>query len=215
MGRYIICVGDSFTDPNFCSNIHPEMTCPWPRWPEILGQKMGKEVINLGKSGMGNDYIYNMAVDEITKHDPRDIDYVFIGWSQSHRFDRKYNGQWICATKAQKFDFEGYLDKTMVYYFSLQQICKSLGIRYKQMQMISVYSFVDFGKIQDNHLIRSYIKNHNLYKKLDLDHFILRPWMPIKHIHLKDVDKYQLSHEDPHPNKKGHDLIARVIHDRI
>ena len=34
-----------------------------PHWPSILSEKLNKEYSNYGRSGAGNQYIYNQVVD--------------------------------------------------------------------------------------------------------------------------------------------------------
>ena len=58
MKKILLVSGCSNTEKNFFSDIHPDMVCDWPKWPEILAKKLDMEPINLAKSGMGNEYIY-------------------------------------------------------------------------------------------------------------------------------------------------------------
>lgn len=58
MKKILIVSGDSFSDKNFRTWIHPELDTSWPKWPEIVAERMNMDCINLAKSGASNDYIY-------------------------------------------------------------------------------------------------------------------------------------------------------------
>lgn len=73
----ILCSGCSFT--NYQEKLHLE-----EQWPHYLGQMFNTSSLNVGWSGVSNDYISNVAVRNIiTNH--KKIDAVFIAWSEWHR----------------------------------------------------------------------------------------------------------------------------------
>ena len=39
--KTLLAVGCSLTDKNFTSMFHPELDCSWPKWPEVVGKKLG------------------------------------------------------------------------------------------------------------------------------------------------------------------------------
>ena len=39
--KTLLAVGCSLTDEKFESMAHPELDCSWPKWPEIVGKKLG------------------------------------------------------------------------------------------------------------------------------------------------------------------------------
>ena len=55
--KTLLAVGCSLTDEKFESMAHPELDCSWPKWPEVVGKKLGYNVVNLGKSGNSNENI--------------------------------------------------------------------------------------------------------------------------------------------------------------
>jgi hypothetical protein len=65
MKKILIAGGDSFTDKNYKSHIHPEIDTSWPKWPELLAEKLDMKCINVAKSGYGNDYIYESVLETI------------------------------------------------------------------------------------------------------------------------------------------------------
>jgi len=63
MKKILLVSGCSNTDKNFYSELHPEMDCSWPKWPELLAEKLNMDCVNLAKSGAGNEYIYSSLLD--------------------------------------------------------------------------------------------------------------------------------------------------------
>jgi len=82
--KYLLASGCSYTNPNYVSGPHPEMDCSWPKWPEIVADKLGLEAINLGRNGMGYKYIVDSLMPHIVSH-PEDIEVVMVGWSETWR----------------------------------------------------------------------------------------------------------------------------------
>jgi len=84
--KYILACGCSFTQSYLISPCVPREQSMFTRWPELLGQKLGREVKNLAESGRGNNWIYRTLIGDIIKnHDL--IDMVVVGWSEPSRYD--------------------------------------------------------------------------------------------------------------------------------
>ena len=82
--KTLLAVGCSYTDEKFESIVHPELDCSWPKWPEIVGKKLGYNVVNLGESGNSNDAIFKSAQDYIIDHK---VDMICALWTQGHRLN--------------------------------------------------------------------------------------------------------------------------------
>ena len=82
--KTLLAVGCSFTEENFKSQVYPEMDCSWPKWPEIVGKKLGYNVVNLGKGGSSNDVIFKSAQDYIIDHK---VDMICALWTQCTRLN--------------------------------------------------------------------------------------------------------------------------------
>ena len=84
--KKIIVGGCSFTDKNM-----PKRAVPNPMdfkmWPEILGEITNYEIINTARCGAGNKKIFSDVTNEIVKHEPKDIAYVIVAWSEWTRQD--------------------------------------------------------------------------------------------------------------------------------
>ena len=88
--KYILASGCSFTDANWRSRDYPDYDCSFPRWPALLGDKLGVDnVVNLGKSGYCNELIINGVIDHILHEEKPWL--VVIGLSEATRF-APYNG---------------------------------------------------------------------------------------------------------------------------
>ena len=96
--KTLLAVGCSFTEEKFKSQVHPELDCSWPKWPEIVGKKLGYNVVNLGKSGNSNDAIFKSAQDYIIDHK---VDMICALWTQSTRLNihDMINVNWIHSFK--------------------------------------------------------------------------------------------------------------------
>jgi hypothetical protein len=82
--KTLLAVGCSLTDKNFTSKLHPEMDCSWPKWSEVIGNELGYNVVNLGKSGNSNDAIFKSAQDYIVDHK---VDMICALWTQGYRLN--------------------------------------------------------------------------------------------------------------------------------
>ena len=83
--KYILAVGCSFTDKDFSSTMYPDHDNNYPRWPEILGKKLGDlHVANVGQSGSSNDWIFGRMVDHILNNPKPWM--VVVGMTEAIRF---------------------------------------------------------------------------------------------------------------------------------
>ena len=141
MKKILLVSGDSFTDRNFRSAAHPEMDVSWPMWPELLAEKLDMRLINLGKSGQGNEYIYSALQDTIEEFkDKNEIGMVVVGWSQCFRMDyQDVGGEW-CTERINPYsDVFGWVKKSLRICKSLEYMCEHYNIPYVQTQMIPMY----------------------------------------------------------------------------
>ena len=91
--KTLLAVGCSYTNLNYRSRDHREMDCSWPKWPEIVGKKLGYEVVNLGKDGAANDNIMRSAQDYMAEHK---VDMVCALWTEPFRLNihDSYHSNW-------------------------------------------------------------------------------------------------------------------------
>ena len=84
--KYMLACGDSFTDADFKSTFYPDTDCSYAKWPAVLAQKLNiSKVVNLGRCGVSNAYIFDAAVDHILENSDK-IEIVAIGTTEAWRF---------------------------------------------------------------------------------------------------------------------------------
>ena len=238
MKKILLTSGCSFTDRNFESDFHPDMDTRWPMWPELLSKKLDMDCINLGQSGAGNEYIYSTLLDEIAKRD--NIGLVIAGWTQSQRKDWCRKGRWnnnsdYCNKTVNTFgnnDMYAYVDKSLRYYYSLQQVCKSEKIPLKQFQMLHLFRGYTYDpikglkkeKTEKRKELLEHIHNSSYFNKID-DNFLGWPTdtslggynikQEVLNGYTKEALKNNVSKRDSHPNAKGQEMIAEFLYARL
>jgi hypothetical protein len=154
--KYLIVSGDSFTDPNFRSSAIPSLDTSWPKWPEMLAEKLGMECINLAKCGKGNEFIYSTLQDQIISMPNKDeIGLVIAAWSQCQRRDYQLGGHYESLHEShddftnsnwwdQRVDTKGdlvyWIRRSLRYYTAFEILCERYNIPYAHTQMIDLYS---------------------------------------------------------------------------
>ena len=146
MKKYLIVSGCSWGDPNFISAEHPDMDTSWKMWPEILAEKLDMQLINLCKSGQGQEYIYSSLIDRLQTIPTNQIGLMIAAWSTAPRRDYQMSGfqtrkqLWT----ADQFDWRGcieyWIDRSMRYYYTFQSIMELHRIPYRQIQMVHLYT---------------------------------------------------------------------------
>src|SRR6056300_1689822 len=118
MKKILLVSGDSFSDKNFQTFIHPELDTSWPKWPELLAKKLDMECINKDRIGL-----------------------VIAAWSQCQR--RSWQESKKLYWKNSRVDVKGdvfyWVKRTMRYWYSFQVLCERYNLPYKQFQMISLF----------------------------------------------------------------------------
>ena len=139
MTKYLIVSGCSFTTSHYRSSFHPEVHALWPKWPELLADKLDLKLINLGASGAGNEYILSSLVDEINKRNVNDIEMVIAAWSRCDRRDYSINGRWTNDRVDSRGDLDYHISRTNRYKQLLESFCNDKKVSCKQFQMIELY----------------------------------------------------------------------------
>ena len=251
MKKILLTSGDSFTDKNWTSEMHPDYDTSYPKWPEILADKLGMENVNLGKGGSGNEYIYTSLLEYITnpKNSIDDIGLVVPAWSQIQRKDYQQgqSGRWVNTRIDPHGDAYSLSNRSLKFYLSFQILCERYNINYHQVQMINFHHdlinglsyghgkvsrdfslrnkriIYPYDKIKDTNRVLQCILEYE--KRINTDKFI--GW-PIAEelggftlcsngspIFMKHDRSAKVSEYDAHPNKKGHEMIAEYIYDRL
>ena len=148
MKKILLASGDSNTDQNYQSTFHPDKFLVFDKWPEILSKKLDMDFVNLGRSGAGNEYIYNSVLDYISENGHENIGVVMVGWSQSNRKSWYRRNQKKNSTKDKGWEnirvnpngnLVGWMRTTLNYYLSFQILMERYNLKYKQFSMIKPY----------------------------------------------------------------------------
>jgi hypothetical protein len=236
MKKILLVSGCSFTTDNYQSMYHPNMDTNWPKWPELLANKMDLRIINLGRSGAGNEYIFNSISDALIEYGSQ-VQYVIAAWSQVQRRDYTTRISNRTNHSSSHFDLKGdiyyFLDRTYRYYFMLQTICDLHKVRFKQFQMIESYrdyiKGIEFSsndrrvrpdkKITHERAL-THIKQNPYYKAIRSENWI--GWPGVKGIGGYNIEshitedrtkkEYMISESDKHPSANGHEKYAEYIY---
>ena len=227
MKKILLASGCSYTTDKYDSAHHVNLTADWPKWPEILADKLGMDCINLGQSGAGQEYIYTSIVNNINKEN---IGLVIAGWSRASRRDYYYydKGFWQNEVWDKNGDVRYFIDRTLMYQYSFQQLCKSLNLKYKQVQIINSYETATWsnskevwpvakGKILSRQEYYLHMQKNPLFDLID-DNFIGFPGKELGGFCMQDFMKHPedfISEKDWHPNAKGQQVIAEELYARL
>jgi hypothetical protein len=227
--KYLIVSGCSYTAKHHCWEDKNGKNHVDIKWAEHLKNMIdpNAEVINLGRSGAGNEYIYTSLKDEILKIDPKDILLVMAAWSGSTREDWKVPPssdssppEWVHDNFGHRSNRPSYLHKdsyfmesrTHNWRWSLQRLSEQLGFKYLEFNMLNNLG-EDLSKETPTHpmyelmnpilsLTECYAISMGYGVGASIDDMIL-------------LKEDRISEDDSHPNAQGHKKIAEWIYNEI
>jgi hypothetical protein len=145
MRKKLIVSGCSYSNESWTSIHHPELDVSWPKWPQLLAEKLDMQLVNLSESGAGQEYIYSNIIDKLQTIDHSKIGLVIAAWSTAPRRDYQIESLYLQKAKwtNDMYDTKGFMnywiDRSLRYYYSLQMVCENLKLPYKQLQMIDLF----------------------------------------------------------------------------
>ena len=84
MKKTLLVSGDSYTDPNWLSEFHPELDTSWPKWPEILAKNWLHKYVKNAKrynssfvSATGSYESFGFSIPKISILSPASV-FLFI-----------------------------------------------------------------------------------------------------------------------------------------
>ena len=191
-------------------------------------------VVNLARSGSGNEFIFSTLIDEIHETGPEKIGLVIPAWSQCQRRDWGQENTWYNMITADRGDLKYHINKSLRYYWMFQHLCESYNIKYKQVQMIEFIRKTPkdenkrsiLEKPVDYNAGKMYIQNSEYYSRINKDNFIGYPLLKdLGGFTIQDKvtnnrskildDKFKISDEDSHPSEIGHKMIAEYIYENL
>ena len=225
MKKKLIVSGCSWGDQIFFSAFHPDMDCDWPKWPEMLAEKLGMECVNLCKCGAGQEYIYSSISDYIQQTPKEEIGLVIAAWSTAPRSCFQVQNKWSNDRKDMRGDIAYWTERSIRYQYAFQNLMEQTQLPYLHFQMISLYrghlwelrKKIDKNKVEElRKSVLDTIKN-TPYKFNDK--FINWPGddelggYTLEFGVLKE--EHKISELDRHPNAKGQQKIAEFLYDRL
>ncbi len=223
--KKLVVSGCSWGDQIFFSPFHPDMDCDWPKWPEILAEKLGMECVNLCKCGAGQEYIYSSISDYLQKTPKEEIGQVIAAWSTAPRRCFQIKNRWSNDRKDMRGDIAYWTKRSIRYQYAFQNLMEQTQLPYLHFQMISLYrghlwelrKKIDKNKVEEmRKSVLDTIKN-TPYKFNDK--FINWPGddelggYTLEFGVLKE--EHKISELDRHPNAKGQQKIAEFLYDRL
>ena len=223
--KKLVVSGCSWGDQIFFSPFHPDMDCDWPKWPEILAEKLGMECVNLCKCGAGQEYIYSSISDYLQKTPKEEIGQVIAAWSTAPRRCFQIKNRWSNDRKDMRGDIAYWTERSIRYQYAFQNLMEQTQLPYLPFQMISLYrghlwelrKKIDKNKVEEmRKSVLDTIKN-TPYKFNDK--FINWPGddelggYTLEFGVLKE--EHKISELDRHPNAKGQQKIAEFLYDRL
>jgi hypothetical protein len=187
------------------------MDTSWKKWPEILAEKLELNLVNVAWSGSGNQYIYTSLLDKIVELDVNDIALVIAGWSKGCRSDFEQDGRRKNIMHDNRGDVDYFIKRNLRYFYSLQTVCAYHNLPLKQFHMLHPFNNPGVNKLDG---IKSSLSNH-YQDKLNFMGYSGEPqiggWTMSDLIQQSDF----ISEIDRHPNKKGQEKIAGILHENI
>ena len=228
MKKILLASGCSYTTHNYNSHYHTDMKCDWPKWPQILADKLGMDCINVGQSGAGQEYIYTSIVNNIHKEN---IGLVIAGWSRASRRDYYYRGKayWQNDIWDEKGDNHYFINRSLMFQYSFQQLCKSFNLEYKHFQMIDSYETANWagtkeiwpqakGKLLSTTEHYLHMQKNPLFNLID-DNFLGFPGNSMlggySFQRFLKIPDHIISEKDVHPNGEGQKVLAEAIYERL
>ena len=225
--KKLVVSGCSWGDDIFFSPFHPDMDCDWPKWPEILAEKLGMKCVNLCKCGAGQEYIYSSISDYLQKTPKEEIGQVIAAWSTAPRRDYENKERWTNDRQDIRGDLKYWIERSIRYQYAFQNLMEQSKLPYIHFQTISLYKghlweMRTKQNVNEQYLqkLRKYaletIKNTN-YK---FNNKFLG-WPVDEELGGKTIEmgvlneEHRISELDRHPNGAGQQKIAEYLYEKI
>jgi hypothetical protein len=184
----------------------------WATWANILAEdlriKYNTEFYNLGKSGMGNEYMLNVAAQADAVYNFNEDDLIIVCYTNVARIDQFTHGNWQSRgniftsdsyKKLRKLDVNELLMKNLAYIHVTNNFIKSRGCQFHALQMCQV------DKIFNQMEVTQTFPIPNLYDMQDIYKDTLAELQPSYFDVLWNGDcTPRLNWFDPHPSPIEH-----------
>ena len=198
----------------------------FPVWPTLLAEKLDMDCLNLGRGGMGNDYISAKLVDTVLSEKKEDIGLVVLMWSGWQRIDyQDIDGVWEKMVRRgdawnnilKYNNAHNATTKSLRYFLMSQMLLKD--IPYLMIQ--GTNPLQNMNEKTAFKLVIAAMVESKIFNEINPDQFI--GWPILKQIGgytvidiLDKVDpernQLRVSDQDTHPNGEGHKIMAQEIY---
>lgn len=206
----LIAFGCSFTVGLGLPDIYPPNTFYWKdlppskyAWPNLLGERLGREVINCGVAGAGNKEI----LSKILTFDFLPDDIVVVLWSAFDRHDMTFYNKEL--HNPMRLDIKHFLavnDTASDKWKNHTRIKNWLTIHHASLYLQT--------KVKQSYTLLGILHSYDEFTKLDLEYpNLIEDINP----HAWVVDE-ALDNEGPltpHPGLESHRLLSNLLYDRI
>lgn len=192
----------------------------WMTWPEVIAHDLGIPLYNYGKSGAGNQYIFNTLIQANKFYKFNDDDLIIISWTNVNREDRYLRGEWWTPGTIhlngiyneyyiEKFvDPIGYLMRDLA---SIEAVYKILSQTGCQFHMISMNNFTEYyeqfwtEKFKEQETLKKCKEFYNDVIEKILPSFYDILWNNSMEFKIRqELEMFGPLFADRHPNPKEH-----------
>jgi len=223
--KKLIAIGCSYTE-HAQLNINKKKAYPFDVWPMHLANKLDMECVNLGRGGMGNEYISAKLIDTVLAEKKEDIGLVVLMWSGWQRIDfQDIKGKWLMDGTLRHRKFNMYFDFWGVDNNAYHMTMKSLRCFLIAQRLLEDIPYLMIQGVlhveRSRQLFVQTFINSKIFYEIDEDKFIGWPIMwEIGGYNINNMlDKLdperkhlRISEEDQHPNAEGHKIIAQELY---
>jgi len=222
--KKILCIGCSYTDKDYRSDLN------FPRWPEILGQELEIESVNLGQTAVGNEKIFYLLYDYLHDNiDVTDVCVLWTGWDRQSFFEtdskdmtsslimrmiHEYERGLPHGFAYKHFSLEKVINMNLRMFYMTQQLCKSKKLNYVCGQGISPLQISKLNSFK----MRGFDAPYDIFNLDNFDEICKsnRYWqgpMPkvLNILNYENKTEYHIDENDIHPNQLGHKAIANYF----
>jgi hypothetical protein len=229
MKKILLTSGSSFSVESNTSADDAKADVSFKRWPTVLSEKLGYELINRSAPSASNIYIYDQLMENLIRYEGK-IGLVVAGWSYSFKTnlfgqqelnfinpEDQDNKSLIRPVDALRstVDIAKSIEQSLRLITYLQDYCDSKDILCVHYPLLNLFKT---GLPKDQHIdVLEQISNSYFYKRLDDMNNVIG-WPSDKMLggysYSVAYPNLVISNLDHHPNKQGHINIASEMYDK-
>ena len=192
----------------------------WPTWSNIIAYDLDIPFYNYGRSGAGNQFIFNTLLQADTQYQFNEDDLVIVSWTNVSRedrhrhnqwvtpgniytqpvYDEKYLQEWVCPVGYTVRDFAfikatwELLDKRKCQFHFLKMIDFDMKNQWVPSEMIESAKHIEnFYSFYLSKILPSFYQvlwNNNLQSKFDAEHELYKGKFSDGHPSIKEYLTY-------------------------